>query len=153
MMSDHFCVFPDEATAKAALPAYHYANGNWDTSRVLPDLKIITADAVYDNTDPENPVLVTPETILPGWWIAVSDKDGLVASVRDIANNACRVVLDRDKAAIESDRSKLILYISAVADPSVLSSAKINPVFAGAPYAVSASSQRVSSRTAAGLSG
>lgn len=137
MIADHFLVFPDEAAAKAALPAYCYRNGNWDTSRVLPGMHIVTADAVYDNSDPMKPVLVTPEAVLPGWWIAVSDKTGVATSVKDIPGNACRVILDRDKAQTETDRSKLILYISAAADPAVLGVARLSPVFSGAPYAKS----------------
>jgi hypothetical protein len=142
MIADHFCVFPDETTALAALPAYHYNNGNWDTSRVMPNMRIITADAVWDNSDPLKPVLVTPETVLPGWWIAISDKTGTVNAVKDIPGNACRVILDRDKAQTETDRTKLVLYISSAADPSVLNNARINPVFAGAPYAKSSTAQQ-----------
>jgi hypothetical protein len=135
MIADHFCVFANEAAAKAALPAYCYRNGNWDLSRVLPATFIVTAEAVYDNTAPRNPVLVTPEVVLPGWWIAISDKAGVAVPVRDIPGDACRVILDRDKAQTETDRSKLILYISAAADPAVFGVARIIPVFSGAPYA------------------
>ena len=43
----------------------------------MSPMKWITTEAVWDNTDPENPILTTPEAILPGYslWMAENRTD------------------------------------------------------------------------------
>lgn len=58
-MFDHVLTFADEYAAKAVLSSYgteDEGQWHWDGSRVLANVKIVMQDAVWDMSDPENPV-------------------------------------------------------------------------------------------------
>lgn len=138
-MIDHLFAFPSEAAARAALPAYcaHGPDGvwHWDGSRVVTGVQIITAEAVWNRSDPDpfKAVLVWPEQHLPGFWIAIA-LPGLSPALRDLPGDVCRYISDRDAANAGAPREQFTLYLSASVDPSLLATARVSPVFAGSAY-------------------
>jgi len=100
-MIDHLLTFANETAAHTALKKLGFgsvdeeSNVVWDRSRVDPGVKLILADAVWDNTDPENPVLVTPQQVVPGFHITISLPE---ASKALHATGAVQVVENRTKA-------------------------------------------------------
>ena len=136
-MIDHILVFPDEATAfKVLIPLGMGNNDNkgknfWNQSFVIPNIQIITSEAVWDMSNPQKPVLKSPQVTLPGFWIAIAlpkySKD-LVTLPGDV----CRLVVDRDLAALNNPN--FIRYVSPTVDTALLSTARVAPVFAGSAY-------------------
>lgn len=122
-MIDHALRFSDETTAQTALPAF-YATA-WDGSRCIPKQTITTSPAVWDNTDPMHPVLVTPATTLSGFWITIA-LDSLSQDLVSLPNGALRFAFDRDAQAFVHRAQDLNL--------ALLATAKIEPVFAGVTY-------------------
>lgn len=123
-MIDHVCKFADETEALTSLPDF-CALAQWDTSRVIPGVSIIIADAVWDNTDPQNPVLVSPEQKLPGFWLAIALPE-LSSDLTGIPGGACRFAAHRETGAI--------VYQAADLNVALLASARVSPVFAGSQY-------------------
>jgi len=123
-MKHHFMRFADEDAAKLALAAYR-RSGAWDTSRVIPNQRVVLARAVWDETDQDNPVIVSPEVRLPGYFVTVS-LSALDTDLRDLPNNACRLIGD-------SVTGELV-YVAPDLDTGLLTTAIIEPVPAGAPY-------------------
>ena len=106
-MIDHLVGFSDEARAFTVLSQLVFdgraiAGRNnegfmvWDTSRVDPSVKLITADPVLDLTGP-SPVLISPEQTIPGFFITIA-LPSASEELAGLTNNALRVVEDRDKA-------------------------------------------------------
>lgn len=124
MNIDHVAKFTDEAGAADALPSYRAGDG-WDTSRVLAGVSIITADAVWDNTDPQNPVLVSPEQTLPGFWLAIGLPE-LSQDLIALPGNALRFAANRETGQI--------IYTAPDLNVALLASARVSPVFAGSQY-------------------
>lgn len=128
-MIDHVMDFPDEASAFAALGPLGFATQDasrvwqWDTSRVIPGQAIVKTEAVWDNKDPKNPVLVSPEVKEAGFWVLVS----LVAGSPALkAMASLSQVRDRDKANLGQS------YVSD--DKGVVGASRLAPVFAGSKY-------------------
>lgn len=80
---DYLLQFDDEEAAATALSdellaAYGFVVDDgeggyiWDASKVITGVRYITQEAVWDFTDPDNPVLVTPEVIEDGFWLWIS---------------------------------------------------------------------------------
>ena len=71
-MIDHLFAFPEEATAKAALPAYTYTDedgaAQWDTALVIRNVRVVTADPTFDAEG----AMLTPGATLPGYWLILS---------------------------------------------------------------------------------
>jgi len=123
-MLNHFLKFDDEAAAKEALPDY-VQDGEWDMSRTLPGQRVVLARAVWDHADPDNPVEVTPEQVLPGWYVTVSLSE-VDATLRDQPAHACRLIGN-------SETGELV-YTAPDLDTNLLITAIIEPVPAGAHY-------------------
>lgn len=123
-MIDHILKFDSEVAAKSALADY-VIEDTWDGSRTIPDLKIITQEAAWDHSDPENPVLVSPEQTLPGFWIAVALLE-LATALRDLPDNACRFIANRDTGGF--------IYTAPDINAGLLATARVAPVFAGSGY-------------------
>lgn len=66
---DTLLTFLSEDAAIAALPELR-EEGAWKPGLIL-DVKLIRAEAVIDDSDPEHLVLVTPQDTVPGWTIDV----------------------------------------------------------------------------------
>jgi len=124
-MFNHFMKFPDEASAKGALAAYLIA-GAWDLSRVIPDQRVVLARAEWDDSDPEDPVQLSPAVHMPGYFVTVSLAD-IDANLRDLPNHACRLIGDSVAGGF--------VYTAPDLDEGLLESAIIEPVPAGASYA------------------
>jgi len=95
--------------------------------------RVILQDAVWDETDPENPVQTTPEIVASGWhvWIAL---DHLAEDLRDLPGDACRLIADRSLCLPEATFRDVLLYHAADIDEIVLATARIEPVPAGSDY-------------------
>jgi hypothetical protein len=113
-MIDHILKFETEAAAKAALPQFVGDEGQWDGSRTIPNVSVITAD----------------EETLPGWWIAIG-LTALSEELRSLPDDACRLITDR--YAAEAGQP-FVLYLSHSVDPGLIATARVSPVFAGSRY-------------------
>lgn len=118
-MIDHVLKFASEPAAQSALPAYHI-DGAWDGSRVIAPVSIVTADAVWDGE-----TLVSPRVVLPGFWIAIA-LDALSPELIALPDHALRFAADREAGGFP--------YLAADIDGALLSTARVEPVFAGSGY-------------------
>ena len=143
-MLDHLLRFPSRADAGAALAPLNLAteqDGQW----ILADnvclniggpndesIRVGTQRVEWDFSDPENPVQTQPEVLIPGWYCIVADS--LVnESVRDLPDNVCRLIANRE-AAIAGDPN-FILYTAPDLTPETMASvAFVEPTFAGSQY-------------------
>jgi hypothetical protein len=123
-MLNHFLKFSDEPAALAALAAY-VQDGAWDLSRVIPGQRVILARAEWDISDPDNPALVTPEQVLPGWYVTVSLPE-VDVTLRELPDHACRLIGN-------SETGELV-YTAPDLDAGLTATAIIEPVPAGARY-------------------
>ena len=99
-MIDHLLTFTDEKTARNVLKALGFwddKGGAWDTSRCRPSVAIILKEAVWNRSDPLNPVLTAPEITAPGWSIVVTLGSASKA-LRDLPGKVLRMVTDNAKA-------------------------------------------------------
>jgi hypothetical protein len=131
-MFDHLLTFETEDAAKAALPSYGSevdGTWNWNESACLPNVAIVLSDAVWDYSDPESPVEVSPRETFPGWHIVVSLPQRS-AELEGLPGNACRLVASRALMGT----GEFLVYTAPDLDLGIVSSARIDPVFAGAEY-------------------
>jgi hypothetical protein len=118
-MMDHVLRFADEAAAQAALPVY-CIDGAWDGSRVIAPVSVVTADAVW-----EGDALVSPRAVLPGYWLAIA-LDEVSADLVSLPGDVLRFVAERETGAFA--------FLAADIDAGLLSTARVDPVFAGSGY-------------------
>lgn len=123
-MIDHVFCFTSEETAKAALTDY-CREGNWDTSVGIYGQTVTITPAVWDNTDPMAPVLVTPAVTAPGYWCSISLTE-YKPEFAEIADTALRFAFDCD--------TQTFVYTAPNIDMNLLQTATIEPVFAGHAY-------------------
>lgn len=77
-MIDHLFTAADEAAALALMGGTGFVvvddagQPAWNRACVFPGLRLVTQEAVWDRTDPDNPALVTPEALYPGYWWCIS---------------------------------------------------------------------------------
>lgn len=121
-MIDHLirCATPEDAEALIA---------QYGPSRAMA-CRVVLAEAVYEMSDPAGPVLLEPEQVADGHhvWIAL---DGLDEGLRDLPDAACRLIADREA----SQRGEpFVLYAAGDIGPETLSTARVDPVVAGADY-------------------
>lgn len=97
------------------------------------ETRAVLADAVWDMSDPDEPVLVSPEIAAEGFhvWIAL---DVLDEDLRGLPDAACRLVADRQLGVEGATFADVLLYHAPDIGPEVLASARIEPVPAGADY-------------------
>lgn len=127
-MLNHVLRFGDEATALLALAEFAIDTGDglaWDASRVIPGQRVVLARAVWDWSDPENPVETSPEVALPGYFMTVSLEE-MSEDLLALPDYACRLVGDAATGQI--------LYAAPDVDPDILAQAIIEPVPAGSAY-------------------
>jgi len=137
-MIDHLLVFANEATAHQVLDPLGFGGTNdgvayWDQSRVIPNVQIITSEAIWDNTDPQNPVLVSPQAVMPGWWINIR-LSGVSTALRDLPGEICRLIADADAANAGQTFDQFVRYVSPSVDVVAIQSYRVAPVFAGSRY-------------------
>jgi hypothetical protein len=133
---DHVLAFASEAAAQQALPSFcnqdQQGVWRWDQSRVIPNIKIITAEAVYEGEGMDRE-LVSPEEVLPGFWVAIALTE-LSTTLRDLPNEACRLITDRDAANAGGTFQQFTVYASPSLDLLQVQSYRVAPVFAGSKY-------------------
>lgn len=95
--------------------------------------RVILQDAVWDDGDPENPVLTTPEVTASGFhvWLAL---DGLDEGLRDLPGDACRLIGDRALCGPEATWQDVLLFHAEDITGEVLNTARVEPVPAGTDY-------------------
>lgn len=128
-MIDHVLNFATEQAAIAALPAYYVSNA-WDQSKTYPNQTVTLIPAVWDNTDPLYPVLITPAVTLPGFWISISLSE-LDQKLIDLPNYALRFATNRDLSRPGTNK---YVYLAPDLNKVQLVTGKIEPVPAGATY-------------------
>lgn len=148
-MIDHLIAAPDRATMAAMLAPLGLASVAQDGSTSFAadvclnvggpndeSLRVILADAVWDKSDPNprNWTITTPEVLAQGFFVIVA-KDALDPALRDLPGNACRLITDRD-AAVRGE--SFIRYTAPDMDPQVLTTARVEPTFAGSRYPLGA---------------
>lgn len=121
-MIDHLLNFADEAAAKQAIPQYVVYDtddqGKWRTNLCFADISVyVIVDGV--------------RVAFPGWFIIVALSE-LDPTLRDLPDNACRLITDREAAVAGSPT--FMRYVAADMDPAVLSSARVEPTPAGSNY-------------------
>jgi len=122
---DHVFAFTSEAQAKEALST-HVNQDNWDTSIGIYGQTVTITPAVWDNTDPMAPVLVTPAVTAPGWWCSIA-----LPTLRYTQLPQLRFAMQRNED--ESIPSTMI-YQAADFNAALFATAKIEPVFTGVTY-------------------
>lgn len=111
-----------------ASAASEYGPAALDTSCAMW-VELVIADAVWDNTDPDHPVLVTPRQVYPGLavWIACDHVDD---ALWNLTGNVARLQADRDKHAA-GDPSWLIRSRISAGDMATVA---VQPSYAGTNY-------------------
>lgn len=95
--------------------------------------RVVLQDAVWDFSDPENPLLVTPEITASGYHVWVS-LDHLDEALRDMPDDACRLIGDRSVRGPEITWRDVLLYHAPDIGEEVLGTAYSTPVPAGSDY-------------------
>lgn len=139
-MIDHLLRFTDRAAAGTALAPLGLASesDNFAANIILnvggpndESVRVILQDAVWDHSDPENPVLTTPEVLAPGWY-CVACEPLVNVTLRDLPDNACRLIADR-KSAVAGDPN-FIVYTAPDLDPDMFATARVEPLPLGGRY-------------------
>lgn len=139
-MIDHLMEFESRQVAAQVLGgSYHEESGRW----LLPanvilniggandeSVRVILSEAVWDRSDPMGPVLVTPEVLASGWYCIVAC-DAIDPALRDLPDQACRLIADRDAALAGQP---FIRFVAADMPQELLASARVEPTPAGANY-------------------
>lgn len=148
-MIDHLILTPDRATVVELLAPLGFAFEHEDpeTKETVSgfsgnvclnigggndeSIRVVLADAQWDMTDPQNPVLVSPEQLVPGWYCIIAC-DTLNEALRDLPDNACRLITDRDAAA---NGQPFILYRAPdLTDETMAAVVRIEPTYLGSNY-------------------
>jgi len=95
--------------------------------------KVILQDAVWDTTDPDNPVMTTPAVLAEGYhvWLAL---DALEPALRDLPDDNCRLIADRNAALAGVRVETFMLFHAADITDQLMQVARIEPVPAGSGY-------------------
>lgn len=135
-MYDHILKFSDEFAALVALEPLGFtrttqAGIEWDTSRVLPGVALVTADAVWDYEADPYPVVTTPRAVLPGYFVVIA-LDTVSEELKEVSGSACRLIADAEAA---SDDEEFIVWMAPNADLGALATVlRVEPTLAGRKY-------------------
>jgi len=131
---DHIIAAPDEAVAHTLLAGVTYRGhlisqpeldeagnptGVYLWSQAIP-VRAIIAAAVWDNSDPEAPVISEPEITVPGFFVLVPQSQ-LNTALRDLPAAACQIIVDRNQASPTRPLHEYANYISPSFDEALLS--------------------------------
>lgn len=105
-------MFDSEDQAKQALPDY-FVDDMW-LGNTIPNLSLTTKDGIA----------------IPGFFINIALDEPSQALI-DLPNNVCRLVSDREAAALEEN---FFYYIAPSLDVKLLSNTIASPVFMGSEY-------------------
>ncbi len=103
---DHLLTFANEAAAFNVLKTMGFADLNldevgnivWDRQRVIPNVKLITADTVWDFTNPSQGVKIVDEQTISGFHISIALPEAS-AALEAIPPKALRVIENRGLTA------------------------------------------------------
>lgn len=93
--------------------------------------KVVIQSAVWDNSDPENPIITAPEVPANGYHVWIS-LDHASSELQELPDNACRLIADRNAAIAGSN--EFMLYHAADIGPETLMTAIIDPIPSGSNY-------------------
>lgn len=110
------------------IPLGYATEEGLDSSRAMW-VELVIQEAVWDNTDPEAPVLVSPRQVIPGVavWISAGSVDD---TLWDLPDGVARLQADREKHTA-GDPDWLIRHR---VEPSVMATVSVVPSFAGTDY-------------------
>lgn len=133
-MIDYILNFPDEATAQAALADWRYTDEETNTSGWAPkskcgviEIKVILQKAVWDNSDIESPILVTPQALSSGFWMAIA-----MPNVDDAFWAMPFVVSEHDRQMAKNGLEHTLR--TKLAPEQIAGVKAIEPTFAGSNY-------------------
>lgn len=132
-MIDYILKFPDEATAIASLSDWRFTdeedNTDWAPKPKcgIIEIKVILEKAVWDNSDPEISVLVSPEIISNGYWMAIATPEP-----DDNLWSQSFVVSEHDREQAAQGHAHLLR--TKLTDEQLAGVAGIRPVFTGSNY-------------------
>jgi len=111
-------------------------------------VRAILAPAVWDMSELQEPVLVSPEVVAPGFFVLVPQSQPNHA-LRDLPGGACRIITDRSKAGSSKLLHEYAFYIAPDFNEALLTrdvegqvisiAIGISPTPAGAAYPFGAS--------------
>lgn len=143
-MIDHLLLFPSRAAAGAALAPLGLTteqDSTWTFAANIclniggpndESMRVGLSRAVWDYSDPEHPVETTPEALLPGWYCLVAT-NALDTSIRDLPDNVCRLIADRERSGTEP--ADYLLYTAPDLTPETLAAvAFVEPTYAGSRH-------------------
>lgn len=143
-MIDHLLRFSDRVEAGTVLETVGLAqqtDTDWFFSANVclniggPDdesIRVGVQRSVWDFSDPENPIETQPEILIPGWYCIVS-LDLLNTDIRDLPNNVCRLITDRDLAN-NGDPNFTLYTAPDLTQETINSVAFVEPTFSGSNY-------------------
>lgn len=124
-MFQHFLKFENETQAKSMLPSWINEDGEWERARVIPNQKVILQRADFTMSANGEMTQTTPEITVPGWYMTIT-LDVPNQELRELANNACRV--------IGHYATGEIIYLAPDVDSEVMKDAIIEPTLMGSKY-------------------
>ncbi|MEJ0043188.1 MAG: hypothetical protein WDM81_13670 [Rhizomicrobium sp.] len=127
-LCDHLMMFDSEAAALAALPQHVVPSDDgplWNPGYAMSvDVTLPDPSGAVD--DAGEPVRVPMEKSFV--WISLPALD---ATLRDMPDNACRLIADRDAA---NAGETFLIYRASDLDDATMAAARIAPVYAGTNY-------------------
>lgn len=95
--------------------------------------RAVLQDAEWDNSDPDNPVLVMPEIVMSnfGIWISLPE---LSEELRDWPGDACQIIADSSLNVPGAHIEDVAIWLNPNVTPEVLHAARIEPEPFGRDY-------------------
>lgn len=133
---DHILMFSGEPAAIAALAPLGYVTrdqfgDHWDSSRVMIDVAIVLAEAVWNHKDPMKPTVQTQRKAMPGYFVVVS-LDEPNSALKKLPGSACRIIASAQAAA---NGLPFIVWSARDLKPGTLSAIlRVEPMLSGRQY-------------------
>ena len=129
---DRLLTFPTEAAAAEALP---HLRGPIDESGTIGWLpgpivgaKLVRAEAIWDDADPDHPVLISPADIAPGWTIDDMQPSPMITEA--VALGVPYLIANRDAAL----RGEPFIVATNYSPAQISAVKRVSPEPAGAGY-------------------
>lgn len=134
-MIDHLLRFSDELSAQndILIGLYYILGdnkiGNWRGDICIPNASAyqITGTQIIVDDISGNKYSQDIRVSYPGWFLIIS-LPSLSKEFINIPNNSLRLAANRDTGQV--------IYLASDLDPSILSTSKIEPLFAGSVYSI-----------------
>jgi hypothetical protein len=129
-MIDHLIRFDTEDAAKVDPVVGKYWTEAWNGSCCIAGVSVyrVTGTETVDSEMGSYEREVRES--FPGWYINIALNE-LSTELRDLPDNACRLIADRDAA---ERNENFIVYAAPDMTPGALAVARVEPTFAGSNY-------------------